>query len=168
MDILRKAEELYIQQTTDGDIRWRPALNMGNANLAQIQGNRTGNDERFKFKSNCKKKFNREPSGNRKNKRQPRKCWRDVGPGKGDKPDCHEGDKPIFKKIVKGRECEWCEKCNHGQGKWTTTHNTADHRKEFNKGDAKGRFNNGKSNQGEANIADSTCGLQPVFLIAEC
>ena len=102
-------------------------------------------------------------NNDRKNRLQQRKSWRDFGPGKGDKPDRFEGETPIFKKMVKGREFEWCEKCNHGQGKWTTTHNTANHRKDFNKEDSKR-----KSTKGEANIVDSTYGLQPMFLIAEC
>ena len=125
--------------------------------LAQMQSNRLAYDKRFKHKKNFKKKFNGEMNGKRKNRMQPRKSWRNIGPGKGDKPDCHEGDTPIIKMTVKGREYEWCAKCNHGQGKWTTTHNAADHWKDFNKENAKGRFNKGEANVSIGRMSRSTC-----------
>ena len=162
VDTFRKAEELCVQQTTEGDVHWRPALNMGNANLAQIQPNESRNNKRFKQKSNFKKKFNCKTNGNRKNRLQKHKSWRDCGPKKGDKPDCYKGKTPVFKKTVKGRDYEWCEKCNNGQGQWTATHNTAIHRDDFNEEDAKG-----KSANEEANLVDSTYGLQLMFLIAK-
>ena len=139
LDTFRKTEELHVQQTTDGNVRWRPALNMGNANLAQIQPDKSRSDKRFKRKNNFKKKFNREGNGNRKNRQQRRKTWRDYGPKKGDKPDRYEGKTPIFKRTAKGRDYEWCAKYNDGQGKWTATHNTSNHSDDFNKEDVKGK-----------------------------
>lgn len=97
-DMFRKAEDLHVQQTTNGNVHWRLALNMGNANLAQMQPNRLMNDKRFKRKNNHKKKFNWEMNSNGKNRTQPHECWRNTGAGKGDKPDRHEGDTPIFKR----------------------------------------------------------------------
>ena len=101
-DIFRKAEELHVQQTTDGNMRWQLALDMGNANSAQTQSDKPGNDKRFKRKNNLKKKFNQEMNGDRKGMMQPRKSWKNVGPEKGDKSDHCKGNTPIFKKTVKG------------------------------------------------------------------
>ena len=115
LDTFRKAEEPCVQQTTDGNARWRPAINMGNADLAQIQPDKSRSNKRFKKKNNFKKKFNRKGNGNRKNWQQKRKTWRDYGPKKGDKPDRCEGKTPTFKRTAKGRDYEWCEKCNEGQ-----------------------------------------------------
>ena len=102
-------------------------------------------------------------NGDRKGEMQPRKNWRNMGLGKGDKPDCCKGDTPVFKKTVKGQECEWCAKCNHGQGKWTATHDKVNHQKDFDKEDVEGKLTKSK-----ANIVDSTHRLQPMILIAEC
>ena len=65
LDIFRKAEELCVQQTADRDVCWQPALDMDNANLAQIQPDESRGDKRFKQKNNFKKKFNCKANGNR-------------------------------------------------------------------------------------------------------
>ena len=104
-----------------------------------------------------------------KNESQQRKHWRDVGPEKGTKPDRCEDGTPTCKKNVKGRDYEWCAKCDDGQGRWTTAHNTVNHEKNFNqKGKGESKENNDTNgNHGEANVVERTCGLQPTFLMAE-
>ena len=32
-------------------------------------------------------------------------------------------------RTINGKECKWCEKCNDGNGAWTTSHTTEEHGK---------------------------------------
>ena len=55
--------------------------------------------------------------------------------GKGNKKRSYKGEwivKPEegqATKTINGKECKWCEKCNDGNGAWTTSHTTAEHGK---------------------------------------
>ena len=94
--------------------------NLDNKDFSEVTCYQCG--KKGHIKPNCPEKPTTRPTDPRKQKKVAEKVdtkrfWKEIPPKVGDPKNMHKDGKTWY----------WCSKCRGGEGRWTTTHNTATH-----------------------------------------